>query len=55
MAKKLNTTKLRIIQAALEDEGLDNPVDVVTIIKALSAVIAAVKAFQDIRKIIKEK
>jgi len=55
VTKKSSKWKGAIVQAALEEEGLDNPIEVVTIIKALSAIMAAVEAFQHIQQILKHK
>lgn len=49
--KGSSLNKAKLVQAALEAHGLDNPVDVVTIIGALSALITAVQAFSDIKKL----
>lgn len=56
MQKKRSTlAKARIIQAALEEEGLDNPVSVIAIINAVSAILTALEAVQNIRKILKRE
>jgi len=49
--KGITMAKARIIQGALEEHGLDNPIDVVTIIGALSALITAIQAFSEIKKL----
>lgn len=49
--KGKSSAKGRIVQAALEEAGLDNPVDVVTLIGALSALMTALGAYSDIKKL----
>ena len=51
------TSKKRalLIEAALEEAGLHNPVSVVAIIRGLSAIIAAIQAFEEIRSILKRE
>lgn len=52
MTKSKNSlAKAHIIQGALEEHGLDNPVDVVTIIGALGALIKAIEAYSVIKKL----
>lgn len=51
--KDITLAKAKVIQAALEAEGLDNPVSVVAIINAVSAILVALEAVQSIRHIIK--
>lgn len=54
-SKHSKLAKAKIIQAALEEEGLDNPVSVVAIITAVSALLTALEAVQNIRKILKKE
>lgn len=52
MSKTGNSlTKAKLIQAALEEHGLDNPIDVVTIIGALGAIISAIEAYSVVKKL----
>lgn len=53
--KGSSLAKAKVIQAALEEEGLDNPVSVVAIITAVSAILTALEAVQNIRKILKKE
>jgi len=44
-----------LIQAAMEEAGLQNPVSIVAVIRGLTAIIAAIQAFDEIRKILQKE
>jgi len=49
------TARSKLIEAAMEEAGLNNPISIVAVIKGLSALIAAVQAFEEIRRILKKE